>query len=147
MQKIDYEELAKRLAIRGIRGYKQRFIQEEDLIGGEDKRKILEEVDKIIEEIKEDKFYKRKAEELQEVRPEKLTGEAKRLFEAIMIIADRKDEAEADLYEANNRIADLLLILGDRDRMINKMSEQLTTPVHDKEWVIKYYEMECKNGN
>lgn len=65
MQKIDYEELAKRLAIRGIRGYKQRFIQEEDLLSGEDKRKILEEVDKIIEEIKEDKFYKRKAEELQ----------------------------------------------------------------------------------
>ena len=65
MQKIDYEELARRLAIRGIRGYKQRFIQEEDLIGGEDKRKILEEVDKIIEEIKEDTFYKRKAEELQ----------------------------------------------------------------------------------
>ena len=65
MQKIDYKELAKRLAIRGIRGYKQRFIQEEDLLSGEDKRKILEEVDKIIEEIKEDKFYKRKAEELQ----------------------------------------------------------------------------------
>ena len=66
MQKIDYEELAKRLAIRGIRGYRQRFIQEEDLIGGEDKRKILEEVDKIIEQIKEDKFYKRKAEYLQQ---------------------------------------------------------------------------------
>lgn len=86
-------------------------------------------------------------EELQEVRPEKLTGEAKRLFEAIMIIADSRDKAEADLYEANNRIADLLLILGDRDRMIDKMAEQLTTPIHDKEWVIKYYEMECKNGN
>ena len=66
MQKIDYKELAKRLAIRGIRGYKQRFIQEEDLIGGEDKRKILEEVDKIIEEIKEDTFYKKKAEYLQQ---------------------------------------------------------------------------------
>jgi hypothetical protein len=65
MQKIDYKELAKRLAIRGIRGYKQRFIQEEDLIGGEDKRKIVEEIDKIIEQIKEDKFYKRKAEQLQ----------------------------------------------------------------------------------
>ena len=36
MQKIDYKELAKRLAIRGIRGYKQRFIQEEDLLNGED---------------------------------------------------------------------------------------------------------------
>lgn len=66
MQKIDYKELAKRLAIRGIRGYKQRFLQEEDLIGGEDKRKIIEEIDKIIEEIKEDAFYKRKAEYLQQ---------------------------------------------------------------------------------
>lgn len=65
MQKIDYKELARRLAIRGIRGYKQRFIKEEDLLGGEDKRRVLEEIDKIIEQIKEDKFYKRKAEELQ----------------------------------------------------------------------------------
>lgn len=65
MKGIDYEELAKRLAIRGIRGYKQRFIQEEDLLSGEDKRRVLEEADKIIEQIKEDKFYKRKAEELQ----------------------------------------------------------------------------------
>ena len=62
---IDYKELAKRLAIRGIRGYKQRFIQEEDLLSGEDKRRVLEEIDKLIEQIKEDDFYKRKAEQLQ----------------------------------------------------------------------------------
>ena len=62
---IDYKELAKRLAIRGIRGYKQRFIQEEDLLNGEDKRRVLEEIDKLIEQIKEDNYYKRKAEELQ----------------------------------------------------------------------------------
>lgn len=66
MQKIDYEELARRLAIRGIRGYKQRFIQEEDLLSGEEKRRIVEEIDKLIEQIKEDKFYKRKAEYLQQ---------------------------------------------------------------------------------
>ena len=66
MERIDYEELARRLAIRGIRGYKQRFIQEEDLLSGEDKRRVLEEIDKIIEQIKEDKFYKRKAEYLQQ---------------------------------------------------------------------------------
>lgn len=65
MQKIDYKELAKRLAIRGIRGYKQRFIEEEDLLNGEQKRRVLEEIDKLIEQIKEDKFYKRKAEALQ----------------------------------------------------------------------------------
>lgn len=65
MQKIDYKELARRLVIRGIRGYKQRFIEEEDLLSGEDKRRVLEEVDRITEQIKEDKFYKRKAEALQ----------------------------------------------------------------------------------
>ena len=31
-------------------------------------------------------------DELEQVRPEKLTGEAKRLFEAIMKIADERDE-------------------------------------------------------
>ena len=36
-----------------------------------------------------DKEIEEVLEELQEVRPEKLTGEAKRLFEAIMKIADR----------------------------------------------------------
>ena len=65
MQKIDYKELARRLVIRGIRGYKQRFIEEEDLLSGQDKRRVLNEIDRIIEQIKEDKFYKRKAEALQ----------------------------------------------------------------------------------
>ena len=53
---------------------------------------------------------------------------------------------QSDLYESNKRIADLLLILGDRDRIIDLMAEQLTTPIHDKEWVIKYYEKESKNA-
>ena len=57
MQKIDYEEMAKRLATRGIRGYKQKFIEEEDLLSGEDKRRVLEEIDKLIETIKEDKLF------------------------------------------------------------------------------------------
>lgn len=82
--------------------------------------------------------------ELDEVRPEKLNDKAKRLFEAIMTIADKKDEAEADLYEANNRINDLLDIIKQKDRMIQEMAEQLTTPIHDKEWVIKYFEERCK---
>lgn len=91
--------------------------------------------------------------ELQEVRPEKLTGEAKRLFEAIMIIADSRDKAEADLYEANNRIADLLLVLGDRDRVIDKMANDIywsqiecNRYFKDKEDVIKTFEERCKNA-
>ena len=62
------------------------------------------------------------------------------------VVLQELENTKADLYEANNRITDLLLILGDRDRMINKMAEQLTTPIHDKEWVIKYYEKESKNA-
>lgn len=62
------------------------------------------------------------------------------------VVLQELENTKADLYEANKRIADLLLILGDRDRMINKMSEQLTTPIHDKEWIIKYYERESKNA-
>lgn len=36
-------------------------------------------------------------DELQGVRPEKLNGEAKRLFEAIMKIADERDELKEEL--------------------------------------------------
>ena len=65
---------------------------------------------------------------------------------------------EADLYEDNHRITDLLLILGDRDRMINKMAEQLAgiaiwdnkkdepLILMSKEEVIKYFEERCKNA-
>lgn len=60
---------------------------------------------------------------------------------------------EADLYEANNRIADLLLILGDRDRMINEMAKYIddfqmecNKYYKDKEDVIKTFEERCKNA-
>ena len=66
MQKIDYEELAKREVIKEIKRFRKKFISEMDLLSGEEKRKIVEEIDKIIEQIKEDKFYKRKAEYLQQ---------------------------------------------------------------------------------
>ncbi len=62
------------------------------------------------------------------------------------VVLQELENTKADLYESNKRIADLLLILGDRDRIIDLMAEQLTTPIHDKEWVIKYYERESKNA-
>ena len=65
MQKIDYKELAKREVIKAIKRFRKEFISEMDLLSGEEKRRIVEEIDRIIEKIKEDKFYKRKAEELQ----------------------------------------------------------------------------------
>jgi predicted RNA-binding protein with EMAP domain len=64
MKRINHRKLAINLAIRGIRGYKQKFMQEEDLLNGEDRRKILEEMDSIIEELKNEKTYKKEAERL-----------------------------------------------------------------------------------
>ena len=65
---------------------------------------------------------------------------------------------ESDLYEANHRITDLLLILGDRDRIIDLMAEQLEgiaiwdnkkdepLILMSKEEVIEYFEKRCKNA-
>lgn len=47
-------------------------------------------------------------DELDGVRPEVLTGEAKRLFEAIMKIADERDELRIQLKEKNKGIKSLM---------------------------------------
>lgn len=52
MQKINHSELARRLILRAIENYKQKFILEEDLMSGEDRRKIIKEVEKIEKDIK-----------------------------------------------------------------------------------------------
>jgi len=95
-------------------------------------------------------------EEMHEVRPEKLNDKAKRLFEAIMTIANERDEAKSDLYEANNRINDLLDVVKQKDELIDEMAEQLAgitiwdnkkeepLILMSKEEVIKYYEERCK---
>ena len=62
---MNYEELANGLVIRWLKRDKEEFILEEDLMCGEDKRKILEEIDSIIDNLKEKRSYKRKANELQ----------------------------------------------------------------------------------
>lgn len=55
MKTKEHKEMARRLAVRGIEAYKQRLIYEEDLLNGEDKRKILEQIDVIRDNIKFDK--------------------------------------------------------------------------------------------
>ena len=51
----EHKEMARRLAVRGIEAYKQKLIYEEDLLNGEDKRRILEQIDVIRDGIKFDK--------------------------------------------------------------------------------------------
>lgn len=71
----------------------------------------IEEANKALEELSKD------------VRPEMLNDKAKRLFNAIMKIADERDEVKSDLYEANNRIVDLIDIIDKKDKIINEMAE------------------------
>ena len=84
-----------------------------------------------MEEIKE-KEAQKVLEELKGVRPEKLTGEAKRLFEAIMKIADERDELLKERQLKN--------------KVIELMAEHLTTPIHSKKDVIKYFENLAKES-
>lgn len=95
--------------------------------------------------------------ELQGVRPEQLNGEARRLFEAIMKIADERDELKEETEMKDKQIEkyqnmlvtnDLLHIKEsqEKDKQIDLMSEQLTTPIHDKNWVKEYYEKKTKEG-
>lgn len=69
-------------------------------------------------------------DELNNVRPEVLNEESKRLFNAIMQIADERDKY-INLAKKQTQLIDL-------------MAEDLTTPIHDKEWIIKYYEEKVK---
>lgn len=64
-------------------------------------------------------------EELNSVRPEQLKGEAKRLFEAIMKIADEREELKQKLKEVNKGINSLI-----QSR---------------RKWKHRYYKMKDKN--
>lgn len=69
------------------------------------------------------------------------------------VVLQELENTKADLYEANHRITDLLLILGDRDRMINEMAKYIddfqmecNKYYKDKEDVIKTFEERCRNA-
>ena len=53
LNKIQIEQLARNSSIKGIRYYMQRVHEDVDILSGEEKRQILEEMEKIIEEIKD----------------------------------------------------------------------------------------------
>jgi len=68
-------------------------------------------------------------------------------------ILDKLEETESDLYEANNRINDLLDIVKDKDKIIKLMAEDLNDFYDDNaieyrkrtiEDTIKKFEERCK---
>lgn len=89
-------------------------------------------------------------DELNTVRIEVLNDKAKRLFEAIMKIAYERDELKKELKKKDKQIEKYqnMLVTNDmlhikesqeKDKVIDLMAEQLTTPIHSKEWVKEYY--------
>ena len=69
----------------------------------------------------------------------------------MMKIADERDSVKADLYEANNRISDLMNIIDERDKIIDLMAKDIYDSqiecyryFKDIEDVKKHFEERCK---
>ena len=84
-------------------------------------------------------------QELNEVRPEMLNDKAKRLFEAIMLIADERDKANEMVDELINEVTIKDSESELKDQVIWFMANRLTTEYHDIDWVTNYYYEEAKN--
>lgn len=84
-------------------------------------------------------------QELNEVRPEMLNDKAKRLFEAIMLIADERDKADERVDELINEVTIKDTEIELKDQVIWFMANRLTTEYHDIDWVTNYYYEEAKN--
>lgn len=63
-------------------------------------------------------------DELQGVRPEKLNGEAKRLFKAIMLIADERDELKKEIKKKDKQIEKYQNMLVTNDMLHIKESQE-----------------------
>lgn len=78
-------------------------------------------------------------QELNEVRPEMLNDKAKRLFEAIMLIADERDKANERVDELINEVTIKDSEIEIKDKVINLMAGRLTTEYHDVDFVEKFF--------
>lgn len=74
MNNSKHRELAKRLVLKAIENYKNKFILEEDLLSGVDRLAIIKEIDNISENIKTDDrakliaekdYYKKQVKDLE----------------------------------------------------------------------------------
>lgn len=97
-------------------------------------------------------------DELQESRPEQLKDEAKKLFEAIMKIADERDELKKELKQKENQIEkyinmlstnDLLHIkeIQEKDKIIDLMADKIFKEGivwENREEVKQYFENKTK---
>lgn len=62
-------------------------------------------------------------------------------------MTEQKDYIIDKADEVNVAIEIVLSMIEEKDKIIDLMSEQLTTPIHDKEWVKEYFENKADGGN
>lgn len=96
-------------------------------------------------------------DELQGVRPEKLNGEDKRLFEAIMKIADERDNLKEEVEKKSKQIEryqnklvtnDLLHVIESqkKDEIIDLMLDEITNSIVNTCPLADYnYDLDCEN--
>lgn len=53
MSKINHKKLAKRLVLNAIKNYRTKFVLEVDILSLDDKRKIVAEIDKLVNKLNE----------------------------------------------------------------------------------------------
>ena len=76
--------------------------------------------------------------------------EAKELLEKIDVkfflsgMMEQRNYIVDKADEVNVAIETVLSLIEEKDKQIDLMSEQLTTPIHDKNWVKEYYEKKVK---
>ena len=67
---------------------------------------------------------------------------------AIETVLSMLKEKDKQIEQYQNMLAtnDMLHVIEceNKDKIIDLMAEQLTTPIHDKEWIKKYYENKAK---
>lgn len=71
-----------------------------------------------------------------------MNEEEKKAIENLKLFLD-KDKNE-DNYLTDENLRTILNLVEKQSKMIEIMAEHLTTPTHNKEWVIKYFEGEVE---
>lgn len=75
---------------------------------------------------------KEQEESLEKLKRQILIGECEKNIGIPVFISDLKN---------------ILSMLEEKDKMIDLMAEQLTTPMHNKEYVKQYFENKVNGGN
>lgn len=112
------------------------YVEVEDIFAIETVLKLLEKKDAEIEHWKKGMQIVDK-DHLNYIK--KLTVELEKKDAKIQILMNKNKNLEKECQQNYDAMMDTISDNNNKNLMINLMAELLTTPVHNKEWVIDYY--------